>query len=266
MKFNQKSFEVIEAGKTESIEKVCGFIAENSERLRKEGVPVDNDCRLDMEAFLKIYGDNAVENDRRLIKEYEAKWHPDIPAEDIAGKKKETSGEKLEILITALFAKFLGDKFIVVRSSLYDDVKNGIDNVVLEKESGTLICAFDEIANISDSDYEEKRDKILTKNRKGGVKLKYGIKIKDDKVKLAEGTGVPIFYLALPEKHLEEGIKEFMPSFGEKSEYEINLFKYFLSSIENQYRLLELERKLDPSLKERLILFKRTIDQFKELV
>lgn len=106
----------------------------------------------------------------------------------------------------------------------------------------------------------------MTKNIKGGVELKYGIKIRDGKVELAKRAGVPIFYLALPEKHLEEGIKEFMPSFGDKSEYEINLFKYFLSSIENQYRLLELERKLDPSLRERLIFFKKIIDQFKELV
>lgn len=156
MEFNQKSFEAIDAGKTEFIKRVCGFIAENSEKLRKEGVPVDNDCRLDMKAFLNIYGNKMVEKNQELVKEYGAKWHPDIPIEDIAEKKKKTSGEKLEILITALFAKFLGDKFIVVRSSLYDDVKNGIDNVVLEKESGALICAFDEIANISDIDYEKK--------------------------------------------------------------------------------------------------------------
>jgi len=246
-------------------EKLEIFLEEISEKLKAEGIPVEDDCRIDMGAFGEVYSKEVIQRDRGWVRKCEKEWYGDISEEEIKEEKLKRTGEKLEMLKTAIFSKFLEEEFFVVRTSAYDDIKNKSDNVMVEKETGNVICAFDEVGETSGARYEAKKAEVLARNRREtGGRLKYGLRWEKDeegqeKIVLAEVESAPIFYLALPQRHIEEGIRELVPSFDESSEYERNLFSYFLTTITAQAEFLCLEPRLRPTLKKRLDSFKTTL-------
>jgi len=252
-------------------EKIKDFIKETSENLKKEGVPVTEDCHIDIRAFSEIYPEKIIEKDQELVRDYMSEWYPGLSEEEIKKEKLKTDGEKLEMLITAIFAKNLGEDFIVARTSLYDDIKNKIDNIILEKETGNIVCALDEVAEISGERLEKKKNEILKERniKEKGGKLKYGLKVEKDKkgkpkIFLSKIDSIPVFYLALDDKRINQAIENLIPSLEEKSEYEGKLFSYFKSSLNAQIWYLELDQRLHPFLKERLSAFKKSLQEFKK--
>jgi len=240
------------------------FIEKIGERLKKEGVPLNKEARIDMDAFSKIYSQKEIEKDKELIKDREKKWQEKENKEEI-----KRTGEKLEMLKTAIFSKFLAKDFIVVRTSRYDDIYNGVDNLILEKETGNTVCAFDEVGETSGPRYQEKIEKILLKNKRNGGELKYGLKLEKDEesektLKLGKLEKIPIFYLALNKKYIDEGLKNLVPDFEIKSDYEKKLFDYFLSALNVQISHLNLEKDLDPVLKKRLSYFQKSLERFEK--
>jgi len=244
-------------GPIEGMEKLTAFLKSTAKSLRAEGVPVKDDCRIDLEAYKNYYPENVLSRDRQRISRIQKEWQ-----EKAAGQ--EGAGEKLEMLKTAVFHKYLGQEFIVVRSALRDDVDNGVDNVILERKTGNVVCAFDEVADISSPLYQEKAAKILEKNvDHSGASLKYGLGL-DLKTKKFVPTAlenIPIFYLALPEEYINELIKNFNPSV--KSQEEIKLFSYFVSSLQTQIKALDLKISiLPPKMRQRLEIFQETIEKY----
>lgn len=246
-----------------SVERLEKYLEKISENLNKEGVPVTRECRINLDAFDKVYPREEIEKDKIEIREYERKWYKGLSESEIRKQKLEQAGEKLEMLKTAIFNKNLSEDFIVARTSSHDDIKNGIDNIVLERETGNLVCALDEVSEISGPIFEEKKKKVLDKNRRGDGKLKYGIKLEKGRISLGKIENLPIFYLALPQRYLEKGIEEFIPSFEKKSEYETNIFYWFISSIDSQIKTLKLEARLNKDLKQRMLRFEKVIQQFR---
>jgi len=249
-------------------ERLKNFLESAAKELEKEEIPVDKDCRIKIEAFKPTYGENEIKKDLKEIEIYQKRFEEERKRslwkknpEKLFEEKR--MGENLEILKTAIFSKFLGSEFAVVRASLYDDIKNGIDNVIFEKKTGNLVCALDEVGEISGKIYERKKEKVLERNRIGGGKLKYGFKLEKGKLVLKKVSNIPIFYLALPERHINEGMKNFIPSFEEKSDFEKKLFTYFLSTLVSQINSLKLEQNLNPILKRSLIQFEKTIKTFR---
>ena len=214
------------------------FVRNNAAKLRSEGVPltISGDARIDMEMF---YRKNAMDEtevyaDLAGIGAIEQEWQRQAP---IGSKpennddKKLRQGERMEVLKTALFQKYLGKDFIVVRSSKYDDVKNGVDNVIVDRHNGNLVCAFDEVSVSEEGDpvFEEKKSRVMIKNAQGGAKLKYGFSIKDQKITLGPINNIPIFYLAMSPDKIEAALQ----SFDERgpSEKDRTAFKSFLDLI-----------------------------------
>ena len=172
------------------------------------------------------------------------------------------AGTQFEILSTAIMHKHMGNRFIVVRSSRYDDERNGVDNILVDTKTGQTVCAFDETnANFKAKALIEKTNKVLSKNlgtdivtelRHGieqktgdqGVHLKYGIKMTDGKIECSEMEHLPIFLLALDYEQLEEGQQTFVNGEG-KGRYETKLFKYFLTCLSAQIQILKLNKRYD---------------------
>ena len=265
------SAEEKEDGAQERVRLTC-FIKKIAERLRiDDKVPATEDCRIDMSAFGSVYSQAVIAKDMAWVREREAEEYPDLSAEEIKTERLKRDGEGLEMLKTAIFAKQLGQEFIVARTSRHDD-ENGVDNIILEKETGNIVCALDEVADTSGRRYQEKAERVLDRNRKkygSGGALKYGFMIeknKDGSRKLCLGRveNIPLFYLALPKRHLRNGLKEFIPSFEESSDYERKLFSYFTTSLSSQIDFLKLEQNLNPALKNRLICFEKTIKKLLE--
>ncbi len=257
-----EKFKIIEEEKIErDVEKLRYFMGEIAERLRVEGVPVNDDCRIDMDAFRDVFSPESIESNKKTVKDFEKKWYGNLTEEEIKKEKLKKSGEQLEMLITAVFSKFLGKEFIVVRSAAYDDIRNKIDNLILEKESGNMVCAFDEVGDVSGSRFEEKKKNILEKNQKGCL-IRYGLGVREGELTLEYRENIPIFYLALSGENIKNGIKELVPSFEEKSDFEKKLFDYFISSLDSQIKTLKLERNLDWSIKEQVNYFEQVIKKF----
>ncbi|MGB9681186.1 MAG: hypothetical protein ACPLXL_01425 [Minisyncoccia bacterium] len=263
------------------------FVKEMSEKISAEyNIPILANGRINFEEFKDIYSESIIEEDKKFLDELENKFKneklkfekeaslnlkksPDqieeIEEEDLSFKPS----EKLEMFKFAIFNKFLSKKGITLRSSRYDDVKNGFDNLILEKESGNVICALDEICNIKGPYYEEKVKKFLEKNKiQEGAKIKYGLKFQKEKekflIKKCQLQNVPLFYISLPQESLEKGTKTFIPNLEEYADYEKKIMKYFISSLMYQIRRLELEPKLSPKINENIIKFKRFLKEIEK--
>ena len=206
-----------------------------SEKIKK--LPVDSSCRVMMESFMEVYEKDEVQADITFVKRKEREWN-----EMSGGKKEKSIGERFELLKTAIFNKYLGDKFIVVRSSLYDDYKNGVDNVMIDIENGNIVCAFDEVGD--DSLFKKQKEtKVVAKNlEEGGASLKYGIGLKDGKLIPTRSENLPIFCLSLSQDDIKEGIQGMNFRKNEKSEVEDKIFQICFEELKIQ--VAELQEKL----------------------
>lgn len=203
-----------------------------SEKIKK--LPVDSSCRVMMEPFAEIYGKEEVEADIAFVKRKEKDWR-----EEGVEKSKPPIGEEFELLKTAIFNKYLGKKFIVVRSSLYDDYKNGVDNVMIDKASGNVVCAFDEVGD--ESFFKKmKEGRIASKNfEEGGASIKYGIVLRDGRLTAERLENLPIFCLSLSAEAIEEGIQKMEFSRDKKSPIEDKIFEICFQELREQIATLQ---------------------------
>ncbi len=251
MSFEKPGTENLE--KFESIKELEHFIKGAAERCRNESVPLSNDGSIDMLAYMDIYPGH-VEDDLRKVREGKTN------AKDIHEEQLGRDGEKLEMLAYAIFAKNLGENFVVARSAPHDDKINGVDTILLDRKTGKLVCAFDEVGDTTGSVYNDKLEKVQRCNRDGGAHLKYGLGLDEEKkIKLMNVRNVPLFYIALPKDRINKGIAEFIPEAERQSDFEKKLFAYFTATITQQISGLELYGKLHPELKEKLSAFKNMV-------
>lgn len=216
----------------------------------------------------------AVSQDFRLIpppdlyrdrdKAFTTKWTEknfgSLEETAIAAKENKEAGAKFEMLKTAIMHKHMGERFIVVRASRYDDYANSVDNILVDTQSGYTVCAFDEVSNttlrsenmlgkvkeILDRNFgvnsQIKNDNPTVTKQSEGATLKYGIKLENGKMTCETIEHLPIFLLSLDYEGLDEGQRTFVGGEG-KSRYETKLFKYFLTSLFAQIQQLKLNSR-----------------------
>src|SRR3989344_412122 len=245
------------------VEKLKKFLEDAAEKLKAEGIPVNADSRIDMRAFGgKLYSEEEIRADAQTVENARQKWYPSLSQEQIAEENIKTDGEQLEMLKTAAFYKNLSSDFIVVRSSGFDDIKNGVDNILVDKRTGNVVCAFDEVSDTSGQVYEKKRSAVVNRNiKEGGAVVKYSLGIgKDKKIEPAKLDNVPIFYLSLSKGYLTKALANFQDS-EKQSDFEKKLFAYFVAAINMQTKDLELHgKKLNQQLQKRLGDFGRVVE------
>lgn len=241
-----------------SVENLTRCLEVIARELRKERIPVTDECRIEMRAFEALYGEKAISLDEARIEKLEKGWSRGDRREEAERLRLHTRGEQLEILKTAVLHKNLGSQFIVVRSSRHDDIKNKVDNLLLDRNTGSLVCAFDEVASASGYDFEKKRTRVLERNAsERGARLKYclGLERKGDVMglQLKGEDHVPVFYLALSEDYIKKGIQDLLPDMTRQSETEKKLFGYFMAALKLQLSELELrQERLAPELRLKL--------------
>jgi hypothetical protein len=194
------------------------------------------------------------------------KYYKVTTPEEVVAKHRETKekskSNQAEMIITALLHKVLKERFLVVRASVFDDYKNGTDNLILDKETGALICAFDEVLkNESDEGKAPvKMEKIKKKAMFGGGEAKYGISLQDRTLKRAQVRNIPVFYLTLESKDLMELTNDlYFGQTGTLSNAEERLFAHLVASIKEQKILLE-SLNLPPVMKKKLAHFETSLE------
>ena len=256
------------------LQELTDFIKSAALDSRKQyGAPVTDDGRIDVYAYRTVYSDEEVRKDARETSEGLREWTSGIVSDrTVFSRDQIRDNERLEMLVYAIFYKNLRDLFVVVRASRHDGSVNHVHTVLLDKGTGNVVCAFDEVRDVSGSDYQVTQREIKNLNtERGGVKLKYGLGSKKEGGRLtvvpAEAKNIPLFYIALPKDNLEAGIRGFNPALETPSDIEKRLFAYFISSIEAQIKGLEvLPEQLNEDFKKCLSTFHRLIENLKSSI
>ena len=185
-------------------------------------------------------------NNPRVQDFFKRRFGINNPNEIIAKWKEEKSKEKnslMEMAVTALLFEKLGDDFLVVRTATYDDYKNGADNLIIDRKTGEVVGAFDEVHDSGGGKYTEaKEKKIINIAKKGGTEINYGLKLVDGKFVRAELKSVPVFYLGLEESEFEK-LKNGLVN--NNTEMKDEIFDKLIESLSTQYRLLKQYGKTD---------------------
>lgn len=214
-------------------------------------LPLDSQTgRLDMEEYVKrgVYTSENVNSDKDTLRPLEKEWLDKItPNNKEENIKKEINGEKVELSTMITLYKFLNKNFIVTRAAKYDDIDNGVDTVIFNKDTGKIVCAVDESDMLVGRYAEDKKQKILNKNKKGGAWIKYGLKLNNNNPKKIEGAlvrNIPLFELAMGLDELNKHFSEVTDDLSNVSEFDGILFHHFMNKINEQKTAMQ-----EPTLK-----------------
>jgi len=241
---------------------------------------LNSDCTISMNGFSEsgggIYREEEIQRHQKEVKERELDFssanNPNVQEfygtknpEDVVrrwkeNKMKDKNGQT-EMAVTALLSKILKDDFLVVRTASYDDYRNGIDNIILNRRTGEVICAFDEVHEGGRGERTNaKIDKVKKIAKKGGTKIAYGLKLENGKLSRSKMKNVPLFFLGLKSEELLNLLNnmEYDPDKGATSaEYEI--YGKLVASLRAQQQLLLDSSEVPNLLKEKLKTFERSL-------
>lgn len=224
----------------------------SQEKLKYPNLPIDNTGHLDMDEYVKQqwYSRETVDGDKDTIRQLESKWLTEItPYNKIEYVEKKINSEKVEILTMITLYKFLKNDFLIVRSARYDDIDNSVDTIIFDKQTGEIVCTLDESGAFFGQYAEKKRLKTLEKNEKGGARLKYGLILMknsdgQDIIKGGQVKNIPLFDLLINFSDINKYFPELTNNLKDISEFERNLFIYFIKVINSQLKEMQ-----DPLLK-----------------
>lgn len=231
-----------------------------------------------------IYTPEEIENQKKEILEKEIEWSGanDLNVQEfyknnkgIEGKEKiaearlkdkeREKSSQMEMLTNAIFYKVLKDRFIVVRASTYDDYFSGVDNYLVDKETGDVVCAFDEVHDHARGDRKDKKWERVEAIGKGGKKIKYGIVPHGDKLIQKEIQNIPVFFLSLTTEELIRGMERFSRNIDDvANEWEKITFNKFTTLLQEEYDRVKDMRMPSPT-RENLGKFKRALETMKEM-
>jgi len=278
MSFEQPQFEKQPEAKPEEkietrenpLDRLKSEIKDMSLGLQKEGVPVDEKARIDVNKFKDVYSRQTIESDNAWVKDLKGRWGNAAAAshkmswlygrEQIKEKLAQENplGGIWEMLATKILHQNLGQDFIVARTSEYDDARYKVDNIILDRATGHIVCAFDEIGAATGERFEEKKNKVLERNwQRGGTDLKYGISFEEKKGKMELRKGsvyqIPLFYLALSEEEIKKTLND--------AGLEKKVFGNFIESAKKQIKEIGAG-PVHPKLQARLDFFEKVIEKF----
>ena len=159
------------------------------------------------------------------------------PGELEAWRKEHEStiGVLNEKVIALVLHRILGEDFLVVRTSDYDDYTSKVDNLIIDKKTGVVICGFDYVLG-EGANSAGKQIKIQKIVDKGGANIRYGLGISDislgGKLHRQSLKNTPAFYLAMSKKDLADVLPTLDKA--EPSIKELTIVKNLVASLEQQ--------------------------------
>ncbi len=240
------------------LKELVSIIASQQKR-ENPTLPIDTQTgRLDMEEFVKrgIYSLKSLADDKDRIKQLEDKWlTPEPHSNKIDYVEKRINGEKIELLTMEVLYKFLNQDFIIVRSARHDDVENGVDTIIFNKDSRGIVCALDESGAFFGQYAVEKRSKTNDKNEEGGADLKYGLILTKDSnnqniIKGGQVSHIPLFNLLINFFDINEYLSELTNNLKDISKSERILFIYFAQDINSQLKKMQNSPNISIGIKQ----------------
>ncbi len=151
------------------------------------GIQLEHDGRVSVSAFRAFYPPEKLDKDRRYVEKKER--HIRDRSVDV-DKRNNIESECFEQLVSVIFTKVMPDRFAVLRTAKYDDYEHGVDTIIIDRETGDVVCSVDEV--ISDDLEKATRRKMnqIEHINENGVQIDYGYKKNED------GLFVPARYYA----------------------------------------------------------------------
>lgn len=240
---------------------------------------LDSEGQINAESYREIFGDYVVDESNTAVNDYEIEFSSadDLTAQrnykadfGIEGteaiieqwqkEKRTQKNYQMELAVTALLHKILGEEYFVLRTSKYDDYRNGIDTLIVNKATGVVVCAFDEVHEGGDGTRTSaKQLKVLEKAEKGGVEVRFGLAMEQGKLKRSELKNLPVFYLGLSSAELTSLMQNMTGMNEELSEQESAIYKKLVGLVREQLTSLGNNKNLDSKIKWNLIQSSRTL-------
>ena len=210
---------------------------------------------LEEDATIKMEGNNSNYH-QELVTIKENVWAKEEKKsiEEWKEKKEKDPAVIAEMMITLLLHSKLKDRFLVSRSSAFDDYEHGVDYVLMDKKTGAVVCGLDQVLGMGqDSGSFKKKDKIENILNNGGARLEYGLTLGDDfeennDLIRKRINNIPAFFLGISKDDLDkmlvslqkEGVEgDFSEDVFSKNEdfknFSQSIFKKMIISLEEQY-------------------------------
>lgn len=219
---------------------------------------------LDAEGQIILIGRDAV-SDAALVEQQEEGFALELgkSREDWRRDKDLNPANLTEMALTLVLHKFLKEDFIIARASSYDDYNNGVDQVVIDKKTGAVVCGFDEvITHFKDRQSPKKEGKLEEKMLAGGARLKYGATVIDNRLERRPLRNIPAFYLSLTKEDLIKILSSLKPG-NEISRQEEDVFNHLVESLDRQFISFSSRQDLRPELAVNLEKFKNSLEKIK---
>jgi len=242
-----------ESEKKENIEKLHNFsgaIAQENNQKYEGGDIVNEDITINIKNFDEdaCYTKEEIEEDEKFVERKKKKFNKE--------ELRDSNGQLFEEAIACVFHRILKKNYLVVRSSDFDDFSNGVDLLIVDEETGEIICAVDDIStNENFQGIEDKENKVLLQNMNGGAKMKYGLTFKENgqsgemeltREKIKE---IPIFFMHLSGEKLDELLSKMNYDIkGDPSEIELEIFDELVRILEIESK--EMQKKIQERFKE----------------
>lgn len=222
---------------------------------------------LDDNAQIKMEGDD-LELSETIIRGKENLWASDVgkTREEMLNSREKNPANIAEIAATLLFDKVLNKDFIIVRASTYDDYENGADQLIIDKQSGAVICGLDDaILGESLKDTGEKKAlKIDKKMKKGGAQIKYGATVNQGVLERRSLNNVPIFYFNLAKNEMNKILSSLSSDNLEITSEEKKVYTKLINSLLDQSNKYQEDVDLNPRLKNNIHKFQPSLNKMKD--
>jgi hypothetical protein len=167
-----------------------------------------------------------------------------------------------EMALTLLFDKILGQDFIIVRASDFDDYIHGADLLIIDKKTGAVICGVDDVlGHIGDDGASKKKDVISSIMRSGGAEIKYGATVADGGLVRQALQNIPLFYLSISKEELDGLLAALQGGRKTISDKEMAIFTKLSASLDQQAKQFAQDKDLDEELKDNLAKLRPSLDK-----
>jgi len=203
------------------------------------------------------------EKDEIIADEQEKQWATESgkSREQWLLDKEKNPASLTEMALTLSLQRLLPERFMVARSARYDDY-NGVDQLIIDRANGSVVCGIDEVIDrAGNTGPSKKEEKIRRKMLNGGAQVKYGVKVEGESLQLGNLKNVPAFYLSLSPSELAILCQDL--SQDEATPTERELFSRLRASLLQQIKSYE-SLPLGRNLKVNVALFAQSLEAWSE--
>ena len=179
------------------------------------GIGTDTGSEVSMDWFADTgyYTKEEVEQDKEKITQPEEKFARSDATKNPDHEKMNKIAETFEKAVSVIFHYALNAKKLsIVPTARHTDIFDGVDSLIIDEETGQVICAIDETNSNRDNIIQGSKLNNIVKRNKEEKTIKYGIALNQEDKKwypseLKRGDA-PLAYLSIPRKEITKFIDD----------------------------------------------------------